>query len=225
MEKREELPIFELVLKGKEFEGVFATSFVEHPANESNFFAFAKEEGEELVKLALDEEKRMVAGVFLIPEQLIFRKGEEQDYFVKFTKETIAQTAKLFAKNGFHNQFSQDHESPISGAYLVENWLVGETEDKIYSYGFSQNDVPAGSWVGIVYVENDVVWQAVKEGKYNGFSIEGIFDSKLVKASKEEDPMKEIESILFDEELTNEIKELRITKILSANLGEKEEKK
>ena len=37
-------------------------------------------------------------------------------------------------------------------------------------------DVADGSWFGSFYVENEDVWNAVKDGNLKGFSVEGLFD-------------------------------------------------
>ena len=39
--------------------------------------------------------------------------------------------------------------------------------------GFSE--LPEGSWFGSFRVENDDVWQQVKDGDFKGFSVEGLF--------------------------------------------------
>ena len=210
------LPIFELILNGQEFEGVYANSLVSDPANQMPLFAFSKEKVKTIMS---SDEKRMIAGVFLVPEQLIFRRDlEGNEFYVKFTKETIEQVVKLFAKNNNFNRFNREHSTDLDGVFLTQTWIVGE-EDKIYSYGFTKEQVPVGSWVGLAYVENDVVWSDVKEGKYRGFSIEGFFDAELVKWSKTEEttPEQQLEDILLDENKTDEQKERELLALLIKN--------
>jgi hypothetical protein len=40
------------------------------------------------------------------------------------------------------------------------------------------DDVPDGSWFGSFKVNNDEVWQMIKDGKVKGFSVEGLFQYK-----------------------------------------------
>jgi hypothetical protein len=56
-------------------------------------------------------------------------------------------------------------------------------------------DAPDGSWFCSMLVENDEVWQQVKAGKINGFSIEGIFNY-TPKVNKDEIKMQKIKDIL-----------------------------
>ena len=75
---------------------------------------------------------------------------------------------------------------------VVESWIVeDEKKDKSAIYGLN---APVGSWVISMKIEDDELWQQIKEGKkYTGFSIEGFFsDRAQIKKSKED--MSEIES-------------------------------
>ena len=56
-------------------------------------------------------------------------------------------------------------------------------------------DAPDGSWFVSMLVENELVWEQVKQGMINGFSIEGIFNY-TPKLSKDELKMQKIKDIL-----------------------------
>jgi hypothetical protein len=47
-------------------------------------------------------------------------------------------------------------------------------------------DIADGSWFGSFYVENDDVWQQIKDGTFRGFSVEGVFDYEQPKSSDEQ---------------------------------------
>jgi hypothetical protein len=67
---------------------------------------------------------------------------------------------------------------------VVESWLIEDEKlDKSKLYGFS---LPKGTWMISMKVDNDEVWQDVKEGKIKGFSIEGYFADKLENSPREE---------------------------------------
>ena len=38
------------------------------------------------------------------------------------------------------------------------------------------DEAPEGSWFISMKVENNEVWQSVKDGTFKGFSVEGVFD-------------------------------------------------
>jgi hypothetical protein len=74
-------------------------------------------------------------------------------------------------------------------------------------------DLPEGSWMATFYIENDEVWDQIKSGEFNGFSLEGYFIEKY------EDDMisrieEELESILSSSD-TDDDKELKIKKLLN----------
>ena len=170
------MKIIELILDEESIDaGVNAISIVESPAIESDFIALSKDQE---IKLAeVDKEKRVLMGAALIPNKTIFRKNGEEEFYVYFSKETIAKTSQLFLKQGNQSKSTLEHQLKLSNLTVVESWLVDDTEkDKSAYYGLS---MPVGTWMVSVKVDNDAVWnEYVKTGKVKGFSIEGYFADK-----------------------------------------------
>ena len=193
---REELT-YELVLEDESDE-VYAVSLVSQPAIELGWVAFDKEE----VKLqSIDEDKRLVMGPILIPEKRIIRvDGEGKTYHVFLKANTIEKLAQKYLKNKYNDAVTVEHEAErIDNVSLVESWIVESTiKDKSSLYGFA---VPKGTWMGIMKIDDDALWQEVKSGKsLQGFSIEGLFSHQLAKYSIELDILeKEIEELTEEE--------------------------
>tara|TARA_R110000822_G_C15237692_1_gene486001 strand:+ start:99 stop:983 length:885 start_codon:yes stop_codon:yes gene_type:complete len=185
------MKIVELILDEEQEGGIEAISIVESPAIESDFVALESQE----VKLAeVDKEKKILLGALLIPNKPIYRNGAEGDYYIFFSKDTIVKASQMYLKNGYQNKSTLEHAKALNGLTLVESWIVeSETQDKSRKYGL---DVPVGTWMGAVKVDNDKVWdEYVKTNKVKGFSIEGYFADKMEKPKKEvkEDMSKSIE--------------------------------
>ena len=84
---------------------------------------------------------------------------------------------ELYFKNGNQANATLEHEHAINGLHLVESWIVEGEQDKSRIYGL---DVPVGTWMVSMKVENDAIWEKfVKEGSVKGFSIEGYFANKF----------------------------------------------
>jgi len=168
--------IVELVLdEDEEMAGIEAISIVENPAIEADFVALKADE----IKLAeVNKEKKILMGALLIPNKPIFRNAENDDYYIYFSKDTVEKASQLYLKNGNQNNSTLEHQHELSGLTLVESWIVEDTKfDKSRKYGLN---VPVGTWMGSVKVNNDEVWQDyVKTGKVKGFSIEGYFADKM----------------------------------------------
>ena len=163
--------LFELVLIDEE-DGVFANSLVSAGAIERDFVAFHKEHQ----FAAVNDEKMIVAGPMLIPNKKILRLKEDgTPYYVFFTADTIEKVARKFMKNKFGDQVTLEHGNKTSNVYMVESWIVEHpTKDKSNTYGFT---LPKGTWFALYSVaENPKVWERVKSGEFNGFSIEGLFE-------------------------------------------------
>ena len=175
------MKLFELTIDDAFLDEVFAISLVEDPAIESNFVWFDKEK---VQFQKIDNEKRLVVGPVLIPNKKILRiDGEGQPYEVFFKPETIEKLAQGYLKKGYQAKSTLEHEKKISGVTLVESWIKTSKLDKSNSYGLN---LPIGSWVGMLKVDNDDIWKDyVKNGEVKGFSIEGLFSHELVKQSKE----------------------------------------
>ena len=167
--------IIELIIDEEaELYGVDALSLVEHPAIESDWVAM---KSQEFTFKTQDEEKRIVMGAALIPDKPIYRKSEEEEYYVYFSKKTVRRAMELYFKNGNQANATLEHEHAINGLHLVESWIVEGEQDKSRIYGL---DVPVGTWMVSMKVENDAIWEKfVKEGSVKGFSIEGYFANKF----------------------------------------------
>lgn len=169
------MKIYELTLDENELDGIEAISIVESPAIEEDFIAL---KDHQQIKFAeVDKEKRILLGALLIPNKPIYRRNEGEEYYVYFSKDTVRSASQMYLTNGNQNNATLEHEKSINGLSLVESWIV-EDLDKDKSKLYNLN-VPVGTWVGAVKVNDDDIWQNyVKTGKVKGFSIEGYFSNK-----------------------------------------------
>lgn len=175
------MKLFELTIEDSADE-IFAISLVENPAIESDFMFFAKETQ---MFAAVDNEKRMLIGAILIPDKKIMRvEADGSPYEVYFTKDTVARLAQNYLAKKYTDKATLEHDSKIKGVTLVESWIKDGQFDKSNNYGLN---LPKGTWVGMMKITDDKIWNDyVKTGKVKGFSIEGLFSHKLIKASMED---------------------------------------
>jgi hypothetical protein len=191
------MQVIELVIDEESDEiGVQAISVVNSPAVEVDFIALNKQ----VMLKASDDEKRILTGVALIPSKQIYRYDEQMgEYYIYFSKDTIEKASQLFLKESNQKNATYEHAYDFDGGIVVESWLVSDPEmDKAKHYGF---DVPKGTWMISMKIENDKVWQDVKSQKVKGFSIEGFFADKLQmnKLTKEEMLVQKIKDIINEE--------------------------
>lgn len=171
------MKIVELIIdENDEFNGVEAISIVENPAIEEDFIALKDEDP---VKLAeVNKEKKILMGALLIPNKPIYRKNGEEEYYIYFSRDTVLKASQKYLKSGNQKNSTLEHQMNIQGLTLVESWIK---EDKVHDKSAKYDmDVPVGTWMGTVKVDNDEVWNNyVKTGLVKGFSIEGYFADKL----------------------------------------------
>lgn len=161
------LPLFNMdVVEG--MPGIQLISLVDDPAVEKEFVKLAKETE---IKMKVNEEKRIVTGAALIPDQKIFRVDPNgQKYYIQFSKEAIERAAVKFYKDRHSADANLMHEVYTEGIIYFESYLVNR-ERGILPVEF--NDVPDGTWIVSAKIENDKVWELITAGVLRGFSIEG----------------------------------------------------
>ena len=162
----------------------YAISLVEMPAIESEFVALAKDEEKVEVKLSEDE-KHLLYGAALIPDKDIYRNNGEQEFYINFTKESIEKMSQDFMKEYRQREITLDHEEQASEICIVESWLVADSyRDKANALGIN---VPEGTWMVAMKVNNIETWERIKKGELKGFSVESIIS--LEEFSKQENNM------------------------------------
>lgn len=144
----------------------------------------------------VNEEKRIISGALMIPNELIYRNNERfGEHYVKFSPETIQQIAIKLSKKGYQNNVNLMHDSKqvVEGVTMFEMFISDSSRGIMAMKGFE--DLPDGSLFASYYVENEEVWKEIKQGKYRGFSVEGLFDY-VEPMSKEEELLEKIKSLL-----------------------------
>jgi hypothetical protein len=190
----EELDTIELFIdEEKSEDGVQAISLVEYPAIEENFVALSSHKVE---FKTINEEKRIIVGLALVPNKKIYRRSKNYEYNIMFSEETVKKASEIYLKNLRNNNTTLEHQELTTGVSVIESWVVEDTAmDKSNLYGLN---AVKGAWVVTMKVDNDEVWQDVKDKKYLGLSIEGMFSDKQEELSKE-DILLELQAIEQEE--------------------------
>jgi hypothetical protein len=177
----------EMIISDESQDGVFAISLVDKPAIQEDFIYLSSHEIELKV---VNEEKREVVGIALVPDKKIYRNVDGQEFNIYFTSQTIEKTNELFMRNLNLNKITSQHERDVEGVSVIESWIVEDSkQDKSNIYKLN---APVGSWVVKMKVYNDSEWVRVKNGEYKGFSIEGKYKEAEVKASEQVDETTEL---------------------------------
>lgn len=172
--------------------GIDAISLVEHPAIEEDFIALNSQKRQ--IFAMQNKEKRLLMGAALIPDKPIYRTDGENEYYVYFSNETVRKAMELFFKNGYQNNATIEHDYDVDGTTIVESWIIeDETLDKSRAYGL---DLPVGTWMVSMKIDNESIWRRVKDGEFKGFSIEGYFVDKMNFAKQDLAKIEEQEAAL-----------------------------
>lgn len=190
----------------------FAVSVVDNPAIESDFQFFSKQKVEKFV--GVDGERRMIYGCALRPDFPIYRRNDDEEFYLEFSKEAIDKISKEYFKMGFQSNWTEGHKDEVEGLSITESWIKEDMElDKSVALGLDK-DLPVGSWFIGCHCENDDIWDSVKEGKYHGFSVEALIS--LEEFEKQEDNNVINEDNMDNMQLFEKIKEF-ITELFNKN--------
>jgi len=193
MEKQ--LPIYRLDISEDENSNVEVdfVALVDRPAIEKGFLAFNESK---LLFAIQDEEERIISGPLMLADTPIYRYDANGEYYVVFTKETIKKIAQKYFKKGYQSNVNLMHDNGqvVDDVTMFESWIVDEKRGIKPMTGYEE--VKDGSWFGSFKVENDNVWEMIKEGKVKGFSVEGVFNYRSSGISNPQEMMKSIIEIL-----------------------------
>jgi len=170
--------------------GLSALSWAESKVN-----SFGKNDMS-MQKFAIDsEEKRVVIGPAMVPDYKIYRKDKEGNpYHVYFSADTIKMIAEKYMRNKYLDNNDENHDgTAVKDVYVIESWIKEDMEDKSNKYGYGE--LPIGTWFVSMKVRNDDVWNKVKQGELNGFSVSGWFE-EVAQFCREEMFLKKVAEII-----------------------------
>lgn len=186
------IPIYTLVLKeDEENSGINFVALVDEPAIERNWFAFNKE-----FKFKADLERKIITGALMIADLPIYRRSEAMgEFYVVFDKSQIEMMVQKFMRLGYQNNVNEMHDGSkvVDGVTMFESFIVDSQRGIKPPTGFE--NITDGSWFGSYKVENEDIWNKVKDGSFMGFSVEGMFDLVPQKPALEKQILDIIEKI------------------------------
>lgn len=189
--------------------GLTKSSFVKDPAIDSTLLFFNSEKALKFI----NEEKREIYAPLLIPNKEIFRKevkGEPAK--VLFTAEDIKELHLKGCANGYDSKVNLNHEDMnVEGVYCFESWIIeNPNNDKANELGFN---LPKGTLMKAYKVNNEEVWDSVKNKELMGLSIEvftedldfiEVENNKQIKMKKNKKSIFDYVKSLFNTELAKE---------------------
>ena len=198
MSLNKNLDIYEAIIED-EGDGIAFISLVNDPATESNWLAYNKQRQPMQFQVA-DEEQRILLGVIMRADHPIYRVDYDgYEYYVKYTKETIAKMARKMLEDYTFNYVDTEHNNQCVSGVKLEELFIKDTEKGINPVGFE--NIENGSLFGKYRVQNDKVWANVKAGKFKGFSLEGYFgviESKFIKQKNHMSLLEKLKKLLTE---------------------------
>lgn len=168
--------LLELDENGNTKYGLQDIALVESPAYQSSFVKFEEQKFNFAIQ---DEEKRIIMGAVMIPDKMIFREENGIPFYVVASRETIYEASQKWASENRNLNVKATHETDtnLSDVFIFESFIKDENRVQQVK-GFE--DLAYGTWFISMKVNNPKAWEEVKEGKFNGFSLEALFKLKPI---------------------------------------------
>ena len=165
--------------------GMFIISLVDSPATMSDFMAFNEDKRLMTYNVESDE-KRQVFGLVMAADMPIYRRDDNGfEYYITYSKETIALMAEKYLKMSLQNNVDTQHSFELEDGIFMNQLFVKDTEKGVSPKGYE--DYKDGSLFAQFHIANDSVWEEVKKGTYKGFSLAGVFNVEPKEETKEDD--------------------------------------
>ena len=168
--------IYYIDINDEDETGLDAISLVQHPAIEVDFLCF--NEDTKKIDFSADEDKHILTAVALRADHPIYRRNEDYEYWVVFTKDVIRKLVTKYAKNNLFNSVNIEHNdySFVKSAYMIESYIVDKARGIVPN---EFKDIEDGSWIVSYYIDDESLWDILKNtDALNGLSVQGLF--KLV---------------------------------------------
>lgn len=173
------IPLYDVIIN--EAGGFTALSLVKNPAIQVDFIALAEQEE---IKLQSTEDHHLFGPILIAGKPIYRRNAEGKEYYIRFSKEIIAQLAeKALADNALNKINLQHNGKQIEGVSLVQLFII-DREKGINPEKFSS--IADGSLMAEFRVDNEDVWEQIQSGEINGFSGELLADYVKIDMQSEE---------------------------------------
>lgn len=172
------LPLYQATVVD-EIDGIFNISLVENPATQSDFVLFSQEE----MFSIQDEEKKVISGAVMLADTPIYRTYPTECYIV-YSKDTILRMSERMFQEGTYKEICLNHDNrPIQGVDLLEMFIKDSSKGVNPSY---LSNIPEGSLIATYKINDEKLWNIIKEKQFKGFSLAGYFTMEPEKTDLDE---------------------------------------
>ncbi len=154
--KKRAMEIFEGIMDGGGKEGVAIATALARVKAEDEDDEFSKATVE-IVKS--EDDRRLVWVVVMVPDKVDHEKQWA-------SADTIEKACHMWMLNG--SKVFLEHSVPIDSVKVVENYTTLADMD------LDGRLVKKGSWIAVMHVPNDKLWEMIKSGELKGGSVRGI---------------------------------------------------
>jgi len=205
------MKVFKLIVNLDDETGLTFNALVDQPAHNKAVMAFNKQSQS---YLAFDDNKQMITGIAISANQLIERNSPEMGrYYVYFEPKEVEKMILKMSRQQLLSSVNLMHDGKqkVEGITFMEGYFVTKTNRP--STGLDNQNIQNGSYVMTYFVEDKKLYKEIQNGKYLGYSIEGLFEQIPIKINtnqklKTMTKKKSLFQMVFGEEVEQTFKEM-----------------
>jgi hypothetical protein len=102
-------------------------------------------------------EQKIVTGPLMIADLPIYRRENDEEYYVTFSAAEIKKIVQRFFKKGYQSKVNVEHSTPVDGVFMFESYIIDREKGIMPPKGYEE--ISNGSWFGSFKVENEKIWE------------------------------------------------------------------
>lgn len=179
------IPIYQAVLNDNL--GLQCISAVPNPAMEVEMLLFNKQE-KRLNFVVNEELEHCITSVVIKCDEPIYRYDYEiGDYYITFDKKVIKQLIEKYSKDNLLNNFSVHHNGKLIDDVVMVEFFIKDTTKGINPTAEQFKDIKDGSLFCTFKINNNELWNEIKNGNFGGLSMEVVIDIEKTDKNIQED--------------------------------------
>lgn len=160
-------------------QGIQNIALVDSPAMLTEWLMFEDHKKQSL-KLALNEEQRIITAPVIIADLPILRKDDfGKEFYVVYSKKTNMKILQKYMADGNQKKIKLTHDAEdlSKGVFVFEIFMSDSSRGINAPKGFES--LTDGTIYTSMKINNNDIWNMAKQGKINGISLEGLFDLQI----------------------------------------------
>ncbi len=75
-----------------------------------------------------NQDQRIVTGPLMVADLPIYRRDQDEEYYVSFSAAEIKKIVQRFFKKGYQSKVNVEHSTPVDGVFMFESYIIDSSD-------------------------------------------------------------------------------------------------